>query len=126
MNELDRDRDSLIDDFFDDGEYWGGIKRFQGMDHVALQKLVDEKYADPDDAQNSAPTLGSFLEMMKLHPALLAHGYVVSHDRGDSRVSIEGLHCDLAGIELQLFFKERFKDADDLRIDEGSVYCWYD
>ena len=55
------------------------------------------------------------------------HGYVVSPDREDRRVSIEGIESagKLSKDDLIDFLLE-FRMADELDIDDGIAYCWYD
>ena len=107
--------------------YGGGVEWFKGIDLATLKKLVVEGYADPEDAQNSAPTIGEFLEFMEAHPKFLAHGYAVSDKREDYRISIEGLKCPgKATAKDKRDFIQAFSQADDFSVEGGRCYCWYD
>ena len=78
------------------------------------------------DKQNEAPTLGEFLEFMKLHPEFKAHGYIVSNDRDDRRITIEGLE-GTAKDELSLTeFKNLCEYADEFRCENGNCFSWWD
>lgn len=105
------------------------------FDHVTvetLQKLVDLDVLELDDAQNDAPTAGEFMEYMRNHPEMnvTAHGYVVTPERDDYRVSIEGLNANPTTHEDLLSFMWEFDSADDMCGDEKdgiySAYCWWD
>ena len=109
---------------------------FKGLDVTALQTLVHEKFACPDDTQNSAPCIKEFLEFMKKYPFMKAHGYIITPDRDDYRVSIEGVEGSYKEIptsktpEDVLKFNEdftaMFRHADEFEIGKGHFYCWYD
>jgi hypothetical protein len=106
----------------------GGIAYFNGLDHTTLQKLVDLKFADPDETQNDSPCINFFLEFIKTYPTIKAHGYIVHPSRDDARVSIEGLLCESDFIPEDLVnkFKNVFHDADELEANSKKLRCWYD
>jgi hypothetical protein len=92
-----------------------------------LKILLDEKFANPADVQNSAPTIQEFYDFMVKHPEYKAHGYVIGLERSDYRVSVEGLSGVPKNIESRLDFFRKFRHADDLNeYRDGSVSCWYD
>ena len=120
-------RDSLL---FDDGyqprEYGGGIRRFTAADACTIAKLIAFGFLDPEDCQNDSPTAAEFLEFMHEHQGFLAHGYAVSPDRDDYRVTIEGI-----GKLAHISEEDReafgwFRDADEYYCGAGECYCWYD
>lgn len=119
------DRDEMMEPFFDGSPYgadWvGGIRHYRELDAKTLTQLIEKGYADPDENQNCAPTIGYILTVLKEHSDLTAHGYVVSRDRDDARISIEGVEgvCDLETALL-------FRNADDFSYQNGEFYCWYD
>lgn len=122
-------RASLEDDLFVGTEqsYTFGLALFSYLNGETLQRLVDEGYAKPDDAQNNSPTLGAFLRLMKDHPAFTANGYAVQAERYDCRVTITGQ--DLRGKpspqDLEVF-KIISEGADERTIAENRLYCWWD
>ena len=101
---------------------------FQNMSLETLQKLFDEKFIAPESSQNNSPTFESTLEFLKNHPQFTCHGYAVTIDRDDYRVSIEGV--DLEGkptMDELIDFVEEYRFADEFHIvkDKGC-HCWFD
>jgi len=131
MKELNRDietRDKLIyrkyrPNFYTQG---GGIRHFTDLDAKTLQELVDMNFADPEDKQNDSPTLGEILEFLKKYPAYTAHGYSVSAERPDYRVSIEGVEKGIPSESVQEFqdYMALFRNADEF--SNTTMYCWFD
>ena len=105
----------------------GGTRRFKGVDAETIKVLFQEGFLDKGDTQNCSPTAEEFSELMSKYPNVLAHGYVVSPDRGDCRVTIEGIEYkgDVAtDMMLDLVNVCRFAETFDLSKD--GFYCWYD
>lgn len=105
----------------------GGIRAFENLRLEGLEALFEESFIDPEDAQNSAPPAQVFLEFMRQHPEALAHGYAVSPQRDDYRVTIEGLRVPNEHVTRDLLadFVYLCKDADDLYL-EYDLYSWWD
>jgi len=99
----------------------GDIVRYEGLELDTLRELVEKGYADPMDRQNSAPNIKEFIELMQANPGLTAHGYVVSRQRDDARISIEGVEGPLRPECLHMLSR-----ADEIEYDGETVYCWYD
>ena len=106
--------------------YWGGIRRFEGLDYKSLCLLLGMGFADPEETQNFAPSIREIVTFMMKYPAFTAHGYTVSPDRCDYRVSIEGVDGSAAEHDSQMLedFMELFGEADELDVDD--LYCWFD
>ena len=103
-------------------------ERFEGLSAADLALCVKKGWADPTDAQNSAPEIGSILKFMKENPHFTAHGYVIGDKRADTRISIEGVGCKTATLpEMQAFIDE-FHGADEFDVDlaTGTAYAWFD
>ena len=116
------DRDSIMEPYLSVVRGWsGGVCHFDGLDADTLQLLIDKGYADPEERQNIAPTIGEILEVMRAEPELRAHGYLVSRERGDARVSVEGVEgrCELDNAL-------KFRLADEFTFDNGDFFCWFD
>ena len=122
--EQDKERCELVG--VNDKSFSGGCASFSGMTYKTLQELVDKGYADPEDSQNDSTTLGEYLEFMKKHPRFKAHGYVVSNDRNDRRVTIEGLEAgQVTPDELQDFINlDRY--ADEFEAMQSYCRSWWD
>ncbi len=113
--------------------YDGGIARYEGLNAERLGQLVAEGFADPEECQNDAPSIGKFLAFMRREPRALAHGYVVSPQRSDCRVSVEGLRLSFTenddGKErarLTRAFTNMCAGADEFRVDSDTLYAWWD
>lgn len=105
------------------GSPWiGGTRRFTGLTVDGMEMLVSYGYLDPKENQNDSPTTEQYLEFMKKNPGFLATGYVVSEDRSDSRITIEGLE----GRGDTEAFTEMFENADEFEVDGNYGRCWYD
>lgn len=112
---------------YDRKYYRGGIRDFSRMPVATLQILVDEGFADPEEAQNDAPTIGEILKYADGNENVFVSGYAVSIHRDDYRVSVDAV--------TQLFETERdradfaimFRLADEFDIsDERGGYAWFD
>jgi len=105
----------------------GGIIRFRELGLEELEALVEKGYIDPEEAQNSSPTVGEILGFMKKYPAVTAHGYVVSPDREEERVSLEGIECEASEVtdELRMDFVDLARYADEFEY-RTSLYAWWD
>lgn len=107
-------------------EYWGGISHFGDMDAKTLKKLIDLKYADPEEAQNYSPTLSEFYGFISRNNGFTVHGYVVAKERDDYRVSIEGVAGNSSDINDICAFSEFTHGADEFECSPGHQYSWWD
>ena len=118
-------RDSMLS--FNWGEKDGTYRKFSNLDISTLKQLVAQKFADPDEQQNDAPTIAEFVEFMEKYPNMKAHGYVTGHPRSDYRLSIEGIEGQIINYENMRDFISVFRIADEFEINEnGYCRCWYD
>lgn len=122
--EQDKERCKLVG--VNDKNFFGGCARFSGMTYETLQKLVDKGYADLEDSQNDNTTLGEYLEFMKEHPRFKAHGYVVSNDRNDRRITIEGLEAGQVTLDELQDFINLDRDADEFEAMQSYCRSWWD
>jgi hypothetical protein len=129
MNRTDwKERDTII---FGEPVDWTTVKgscpRFEGVGLDKLKELVDKDFVDLEDAQNCAPTYGEIVEFIKQYPEITAHGYIVSPNRADYRVTLEGVEYSGAiSQELRKDFIDMFRKADDFICDREKLFCWYD
>jgi hypothetical protein len=132
VSELNRDHEERDRLLFGRAINWGheglgGIERFSGLGVETLRTLVARNFADPADRQNDSPTLGEFLRFLEKHPEVRAHGYAVSPEREDYRVTIEGLeYAGPVSAELRREFRQMNGAADECVCEAGRLYCWYD
>ena len=130
MNKLNKDvrtRDELIFGEYDREAYSGGVRHFEKLSLSTLEKLVAQNFIDLDDQQNNCPCVKAILGFMRNYPDYTAHGYAVSVEREDYRVSLEGVakNREADTIEELKGFTEMFRFADDFCTD-GEMYCWFD
>lgn len=120
-------RDKVLGINVDWDGHVGGIVRLDRIGVTTLETLFRERFVDPNDSQDEAPSASELLAFMQKHPEVLAHGYAVSPDREDYRVTIDGLsvQSSFATAELKLAFLEFCKDADELDLKNG-LRAWWD
>lgn len=111
---------------------WGGIFRFEGLTMEGVSQLYNKEMLDPEEAQNSSPTVEemiNFIKDNKFENKLNFHGYIVVPERNDVRISFEGVQNkkgatfskrDLDKIE------EMFINSDELDLNQTEVWVWYD
>lgn len=117
----------LFGDVVNLGKYSGGIRKFRNLDVDRLKLLVEEGFAVLDDKHNEAPSIGEFIKFMEKYPEVLAHGYAVSPERDDVRISIEGLESNEELSEECLNSIKGFADyCDEFYYDSEGLWVWYD
>lgn len=122
--EQDKERCELVG--VDAKNFFGGCARFVGMTYKTLKTLVDKGYADPADNTNGSTTLGEYLEFMKEHPRFKAHGYVISNDRDDRRITVEGLEAERVTIKEMVAFTDLDRMADEFEATQSYCRSWWD
>lgn len=107
-------------------KYLGGARHFDRIDYQLAKELINCGFMDPEEAQNCSPYVEDLVDFLEEHNNFYAFGYVISPERQDYRVSLEGIASD-----------EPFKDLEDAKefidlcrsADEFSVnlpYAWWD
>lgn len=128
------EREQLIFKRDYDPKYYrsGGVARIPSMNYETVKELVDKGFLDLSESQNLAPTTKVFMDFVLSHGKdnWIFHGYAVSPERTDCRVTIEGIESTgpLTSKDL-IDFLMMFRRADELDADDnkdGSAYCWYD
>lgn len=89
-----------------------------------LKALLHENLIDPNTQQNNSPTVKEFLEFLKENPSFYAIGYMVSPDRPDYRISIEGVEAKSCTKKELSNFRKMFRLADEY--EENPPRAWYD
>lgn len=119
----------LFGEKYDTSKYIGGVRHFGEITLETLERLVDAGLADKDDCQNNAPSIEEFMKFIRERTSdgWYLHGYAVSADRDDCRISIEGCGCRIEGYSAEDVedFVYMFRYADDFVIS-GELFCWYD
>ncbi len=106
----------------------GGLIRLNRMTLPIIAQLYEERFIDPNDRQNLAPTAQEILAFMCRHPSALASGYMISPERDDYRVTIEAVELSTkdATPAARQEFETLCKDADELETQGDFLYCWWD
>lgn len=128
MNKDFNKRDEILFGVYNKDAYkYGGIRHFKNLDVDALKHLLDEGFIDPEEAQNDSPTTMEFYEFISAHPNFTAHGYAVSPDRDDYRITLEGIECyEPCDVKTIRDFIELCRFADELSVNDECMYAWWD
>lgn len=108
-------------------EYLGGCQSFKGLTLSQLNLLLDENFIDPEECQNCSPDTMEFKAFLEMYPEVTLHGYIVTPNRHDYRITIEGLEYEgEVSKEMLGDFIDRFRFADDFSYGDEYLYCWFD
>ena len=125
-NKDDNRRQEILGIDVDWMERRGGTASIDNVTVEQLKLLIDEKFADPEECQNDAPSIQDIYDFMENYPEFVAHGYIVSPNRTDYRVSLEGVKLERKPTPDELQdFTTLFRHADTFDIVDGC-YCWFD
>ena len=118
-------RDTIIFGDYEPDKYLGGTRDFKGMNVETLKKMVEMKFADPDEAQNGSPRIEEFIDFMESNEGYKVDGYVVTDQRADYRVSVEAIEKDgkIDTMEDLEAFIDFARCADEF---DKSGYAWWD
>lgn len=130
MEQANEREQMIFHENYDEQNYHGGIRYFEKLDLATAASLLQKGYLSVDERQNNSPTVGEILEFCTTHELAkdwMLHGYAVSRNRADTRVSIEGIDgIGSFSVDTIIDFSQLFHDADEFHIDRTSVHCWYD
>jgi len=119
-------REQLLAPYFEK-ESIGGVRYFRGLHLPVLEELIAHGFVERDE-WNSCPGVdAAFLPFLRRNPEFTAHGYAVDWERGDVRITIEGVEklALLSKTEL-IDFINTFNGADEVQVADRSARCWYD
>lgn len=115
---------------FDPANYSSdGIAYFQGISMDMLRQLMAEGFLNPFERQNDSPTVKEMMDFCagEDEDNWIFHGYTVSPERIDYRVSIEGFEARTEPLHIRKKEFAQFNHkASKLFLEEGECYCWYD
>lgn len=135
MNKNYQEREMILfNRAYDKEKYTGGCCWFNDLHLDKLSLLIDLHYANPKDCQNYAPSImeiKEFLQEMELRGFIgwTAHGYAVSPDRDDYRISIEGVEFRRSfpmTEEERVLFENVFGGADEFVYGDFYARAWFD
>ena len=108
----------------------GQIRRFDLLSVDDASRLVKKGYLLPEESQNNSPTVREFIEFARNHPDTewYFEGYVISPERDDVRVTIDGFgSTGIYSSEDLIAFIMEYRYADELSAElGGGCRCWYD
>lgn len=108
-----------------------GIHSFEALTVDQLQELLDRGFADPTERQNFSPTIGELFQFGQSQKIKgfdwTFQGYVVSPNREDYRVSIDGIEWrGDACYQIIADFEVIAQNADELNIEPDFLRAWWD
>ena len=89
---------AILDQYEDAGQAFGGMVRFRGVpvaEAARLLRLLPP--AQQDDAQNFAPSFKELVTLLAEVPGATLHGYRITPERSDERITAEGFEMPVAG-----------------------------
>ncbi len=109
----------------------GGAQRFDNLTIEKLEQLISQSFANPLDAQNFSPTITELLEFAQRQAnkgfEFVFEGYVISPQRRDYRVSIDGLvYRGTYSTELIFDFQEFVGEPDEINLEPNYLRAWWD
>lgn len=134
LNNDYRARDKrLFPAFGNAGEWLGGIARFTHMGIDDLQWFIDNSFIALDETHNFSPDTEAFVAFLQDNPRFYVHGYAVTHDREDYRMTIEGcgFNRERSGGKPLTRREERefmqfARYADEAHVAPSKAWCWWD
>ena len=127
LNKNVQQRDEIIFGKYEPSSYMGGICRFEKLNLATLKQLVEHNFLCLDERQNCCPSVEEILHFMEKYPDYTTHGYAVSIERRDYRVSLEGVEKNSSASSKQekSDFIKLFKYADEI-YTKDKMFCWFD
>lgn len=128
-----QERDKIIGKSYRFNEPIGGTKPFKGLSLHKLQRLINKKFANPQDYHNDAPTIEHLADLGKLaksegHKVLFA-GFAVDR-KNDYRIDIDSISIYLDGRNVSQELKNKLssfkKNADDFVFNDAFMSAWWD
>ena len=110
-------------------KYFGGIRSFDDLTMPQVNQLDDMDILDMDECQNAAPTIGEMLDFLRSRETdgWYIHGYCVSPDREDFRITFEGIGKRTPpSVRNIIDFSLLFRGADEFYVGADGLRCRYD
>lgn len=123
-------RDQIIfGENFNAKKYGGGIRSFEDLTMIQINQLEGIDVLNMNERQNESPTVGEMLDFLKERETdgWYIHGYCVSPERDDFRISFEGVGKRTPPSKQDIIdFALLFRWADEFYVGEDGLRCWYD
>lgn len=129
------ERERILEKYFDkDSNGWGGgIRCFENVPLPILEELVGKKFLELNERQEDSPTTRELIKFIAKWDKVMdirAHGYIVSNERPDNRITLTGLQIlrsptDPVRMPNPAFIKAWYsfnRDANELT----DAWSWWD
>ena len=119
-------REELLTPFLANRNY-GGVRYFKRLPLSVLQILINHHFVEMGPWNDCPGVDQMFLPFLRRNPAFTAHGYVVDHERPDTRITLEGVER-VGSLEKHemIDFCTTFWGADEVELTPSYARCWYD
>ena len=108
-----------------DKTYYSGV--ITSQDLLSIASLLPEE--NLNDRQNYSPALKDFIEVARKEPKALFEVYLITEDRDDERITIDGVSIPVNRSELIQFILEKaLEEADENNLVLNNEYrrMWWD
>lgn len=124
--EIWEERDNIIFGEADLSQYFGGVRRFKQLTVEQIKQLRQQHLISSLGRQNNSPTAQEIWEFMEKYEGYVAMGYVVSPQREDCRVTLDGVEkrSPITNPQELADFQKLFSCADEIVIN--CTHVWYD
>jgi hypothetical protein len=119
-------RDEILGLEIDWSNKQNDIAYFDNLDIRTLERLINDNFIDPNEAQNAAPFVKDIFIFMSKNPHVFASGYLIGPYRDDYRISIDGLNVPSKFVteDIKNKFLEFCRDADEIDQENGLMSWW--
>lgn len=123
-------RDQIIfGEYYNPKKYLGGLRRFDNLSLEQIEQLDELEILEMNDRQNNAPSIGEMIDFLRERETdgWCIHGYCISPDRPDFRISFEGVAKKTPpNCQDVIDFSMMFRLADEFNANQDGLRCWYD
>jgi hypothetical protein len=106
-----------------DKTYLGGT--ITSQDLLSIVPLIPEE--NLEDRQNDSPTLRDFIEVARKEPNALFEVYVITEDRDDERITVDGVYIPIDNVVDFLYSKALEMPNEEYITEDGKYrYMWWD
>jgi hypothetical protein len=119
-------RDNLLKPYSEAAEF-GGVRYFRGLPVNVAQKLIDGGFVEMGPWNDCPGVADAIFPFLRRNSEFTAHGYAVSPERQDARITIEGVERSAALTKAEIIdFATSFNGADEIQLTPDYARCWYD
>lgn len=128
MNKNQALRDVILEPYWRDNEYAGGIRRFRELPSPIYGDLVIQGFVDPNDCfQEGYIELTELQSYLDRYPGTTLHGYAIEASREDYGLIIEGIEFKGETSKQQIIDTYKlFLNCDEVQLEESYLYVWAD